>query len=84
MDYSGPKSGLQSNGFLRGDLQQETAVVGVFKHRAWSQDRKVMLANDRDVSSVQEFASRAELDAFIVELLRAADEAWSDTHAGSE
>ena len=56
----------------------------VFKHRAWSQDRKVMLANDRDESSVQAFASRAELDAFIVELLRAANEAWSDTHAGSE
>ena len=59
-------------------------MAGVFKHRAWSQDRKVMLANDGDECSVQEFASRAELDAFIVELLRAADEAWSDTHAGSE
>ena len=68
---------------MRGDLQ-ETAMAGVFKHRAWSQDRKVMLANDRDESSVQEFASRADLDAFIVELLRAADEAWWDTHAGSE
>jgi len=43
-----------------------------------------MLANDRDKSSGQEFASRADVDAFIVELLRAADEAWPDTHAGSE
>jgi len=59
-------------------------MADVFKNRAWPQDRKVMLANDQEGSSVQAFASRADLDAFIVELLRAADEAWPDTHAGIE
>jgi hypothetical protein len=59
-------------------------MAGVCKHRAWSQDGKVMLANDQDESYVQEFVSRANLDAFIVDLLRAADEAWPDTHPGRE
>jgi len=59
-------------------------MAGVCKHEAWAQDGKVMLANDQDESYVQEFASRADLDAFIVELLRAADEAWRDTHDGRE
>jgi len=59
-------------------------MTSVCKHGAWAQDGKVMLANDQDETYVQEFASRADLDAFIVELLRAADEAWPDTHAGRE
>ena len=59
-------------------------MASVCKRNAWAQDGKVMLANDQDESYLQEFASRADLDAFIVELLRAADEAWPDTHAGRE
>jgi hypothetical protein len=59
-------------------------MASVCKHRAWAQGGKVLLANNHDKSYVQEFASRADVDAFIVELLRAADEAWSDTHRGRE
>ena len=53
-------------------------MASVCKHGAWAHDGKVILANDQGESNVQEFASRADLDAFIVELLRAADEAWPD------
>jgi len=59
-------------------------MAGGCKHEAWARDGKVMLANDQDESYVQEFTSRADLDAFIVELLRAADEAWPATHAGQK
>ncbi|HWC20161.1 MAG TPA: hypothetical protein VG498_24315 [Terriglobales bacterium] len=59
-------------------------MASVCKHGARAQDGKVILANDQGESNVQEFASRADLDAFIVELLRAADEAWPDTHNGRE
>ena len=62
----------------------ETAMANVCKHGAWAQDGKVMLANDQDEPYVQEFTSRGDLDAFIVELLHAADEAWPDTHRGRE
>ena len=59
-------------------------MASVCKHGARAQDGKVILVNDQCESNVQEFASRADLDAFIVELLRAADEAWPDTHNGRE
>jgi len=59
-------------------------MTSVCKHGAWAQDGKVMLANEQGESNVREFASRADLDAFIVALLRAADEAWPDSHNGRE
>ena len=45
-------------------------MITVCKHGAWAQDGKVMLANEQGESNVREFASRADLDAFIVALLR--------------
>jgi len=46
------------------------------KHEAWVEDGTVRLANEEDGYYMQIFYKREQLDEFICELRKVADEAW--------
>ena len=57
------------------ETMTEQAYRGV-PHTPWAKDGKVFLSNDEDSQYTQEFHSREEVQAFAIQLLVKASEAW--------